>query len=313
MADEQPKLCFLRGEDEVPDEEAGADGAKGMGQLKKELQRENFKVETTDVLGKSPLPADCDVLVIAGPTRGFTPPEADALAKWVDGGGRLLALVDPPFSRDGSLQKLGIEQVLRDRGIVIGDDIVLDPSQKLLFGTAESFAASDFPAHEITKDLKDAAVIFGLARSVAPAPTPPAGWTISPLARTTAEGWGERDLAHLGAVAKGPEDLKGPVPVAVAAEKTLEGGKSARVVAVGDSDFGHNNFLGAYANLDFLLNSVHWLVGRSEQIGITPREPEHVQLAMTGPQEKGVIVVTLFLLPGLAVVSGIVVWFFRRR
>ena len=309
----QRTICFLKGHNEVPVQEEGAAAGAGLAELRKALDRENFKIETTDVLGKSPLPAACDLLVIAGPTRGFTPPEAKALANFIDGGGRLLALIDPPFSREGSLQKLGIEETFRERGVALGDDIVLDPSQKLLFGTAESFAASDFPDHEITKDLHDAVIVFGLARSAVPVDPAPPGWTISPLVRTTSAGWGERDLDHLDAVSKGPGDLQGPVPVGVAAEKKLEGGRAARMVVFGDSDFAQNRFLGAYANLDLFLNSVHWLAGQTEQIGIAPREPEQVQLAMTGPQERAVMIFSLFLLPGLAIAAGVVVWIFRRK
>lgn len=307
----QAVVCFLKGHGEVSEDEARASGPSGFSQIKKELQRENFRIETTDVLGKSPLPAECDLLVLGGPTRGFPPPEAKALGDFIDGGGRLLAMIDPPFSREGTLQKLGIEQVFQDRGITLGDDIVWDPSQKLLFRTAESFAASDFPFHEITKDLRDP-VVFGLARSMTPAQSA-AGWTNSPIVQTSAQGWGERDLQHLDQISKSPADLQGPVSVVVAAEKKAGGDKTARIVAIGDSDLAQNEFLGALANLDLILNSVHWLIGKTEQIGIAAREPEQVQLSMTGTQERGVILITLLAMPGLAVGAGVVVWLFRRR
>lgn len=308
----QSGICFVKGHDELPVADSDAAETKGLGELKKELERENLKAQTTDALGRSPVPADCNVLVIAGPTRGFTSPEAAALGQYLDAGGRLLALIDPVFARDGTIQPLGIETVLRERGVDLGDDIVLDPAQVLLFRTAESFAATDFPFHEITKDLRNVFVPLVLARSVSPAKET-AGWTVSPILRTSADGWGERDLAHLSNVSKGPSDLPGPVPVAVAAEKTIAEGKAARIVAIGDSDLAQNEMLGASGSLDLLLNSIHWLLGKTEQIGITPREPEHVQLALSPAQQNGAKILSVFVMPGAAILAGVLIWSFRRR
>lgn len=307
----QRGICFLKGHDEVSQDDPGP---RGLSRLVEALERENFKIETTDTLGRGPLPAGCDILVIAGPTRTFTPPEASALASYIDSGGHLLALLDPPFSREGILTPLGIEKVFLDRGIAIGDDIVLDPGQRLQFGSAETFAANDFPSHVITKGLEGSFIVVGLARSVAPIQPPPQGWTLAPLARTTGAGWAERNLAHLQeGVRKDPEDTAGPVVFAVTAEKKLEGNANARIVAIGDSDLAQNQVVGLSANLDFLINAVAWLVSSEQQIGISPREPEQVRLAMTGRQQWLVGVVTFLGLPGATVLFGILVWMFRRR
>ena len=82
---------------------------------------------------------------------------------------------------------------------------------------------------------------------------------------------------------------------------------------MGDSDLGRNQFLTAAANLDFLLNCVHWLAGSEEQIGIASREPEQVHLTLTGGQERGIMLFTLLGMPGLTIAGGVVVWLFRRR
>jgi hypothetical protein len=316
----QISVLFLKGHDEGSIDDGGRGG---MSLLAESLRRDNMTVGTTDVLGRGPLPKDCDLLVIAGPARTFAPAEAEALGAWIDGGGRVLALIDPPFGPDRALQTLGIEGTFASRGMALGADIVLDPAQKLMFGTAESFGASDFPGHEITNSLAGTYIVLSLARSASPIRPAPEGWTISALARTSAEGWAERDLAHLQGVTKGPEDLAGPVCIAGAAEKRAQGGPAGaggsggndpRYVLVGDSDIARNQFIGSSpANMDFIMNAVHWLTGTEEQIGISPREPEQVHLAMTGRQEQFVMLFTLFGLPGLAIAGGVAVWMFRRR
>src|SRR5262245_36174501 len=286
-----------------------------MSRFAEALRRQNLKVETTDALGRGGIPKDCDLLILGGPTLGFAPSEADALGAYVDGGGRLLAMVDPVLSREGGLQELGIEKAFLARGVAIGNDLVLDPSQRLTFGSAESFGVADFPPHIITKDLAGTFVVVSLARSVAPVTPALGGWVVTSLLRTSDQGWAERDLQDLnGAVSKGPGDGPGPVSVGVAAEKkAAAGGKDARMVVIGNSRLAHNQFVGAGAGLDLMLNAAGYLVGQEEQIGIAPREPEQVRLSMSGNQERAVALFTLFGMPGLAIVAGVVVWLFRRR
>jgi len=227
----------------------------------------------------------------------------------------MLALIDPVLSREGGMQELGIERMLMLRGVAVGNDIVLDPSRLLTFGSAESFGVSDFPSHIVTRDLAGTFVVVSLARSVAPVTPAPGGWVVTSLMRTSADGWAERDLKNLGgAVSKGPDDGPGPVSVGVAAEKkAAAGGKEARMIVIGNSRLAHNQFIGAGAGLDLLLNAAGFLVGQEEQIGIAPREPEQVRLQMSPNQERAVALFTLFGMPGLAIVAGVVVWLFRRR
>lgn len=310
--DRQKTIEFLKGHGEIAIDDGGPGG---MSRFAEALKRQNLKVETTDALGRGGIAKDCDLLVLAGPTLGFAPSEADALGTYIDAGGRLLALVDPVLSREGGLQTLGIEGTFLARGVALGNDIVLDPSQRLTFGSAESFGVSDFPPHIITKDLAGAFVVISLARSVAPVQPAPGGWVVTSLLRTTDQGWAERDLKDMsGAVSRGPDDGPGPVSVGVAAEKkAAAGGKDARMVVIGNSRVAHNQFIGAGAGLDLLLNAAGFLVGQEEQIGIAPRAPEQVRLSMSGNQERAVALFTLFGMPGLAIAAGVVVWLFRRR
>jgi len=308
----QKTVYFLKGHGEIAIEDGGPGG---ISRLAEALKRQNLKVVTTDALGKGGIPKDCDLLVLAGPTLGFAPSEADALGAYIDGGGRLLALVDPVLSREGGMQELGIERTLLARGVAVGNDIVLDPSRLLTFGSAESFGVSDFPSHIITKDLAGTFIVMSLARSVAPVSPPQNGWVVTSLLRTSEAGWAERDLKDLGgAVSKGPDDGPGPVSVGVAAEKkAAAGGKDARLIVIGNSRVAHNQFIGAGSGLDFLLNAAGFLVGQEEQIGIAPKEPEQVRLQMSPNQERAVALFTLFGMPGLAILAGVVVWLFRRR
>ncbi len=65
------------------------------------------------------------------------------------------------------------------------------------------------------------------------------------------------------------------------------------------------------ANSDLFLNAVNWMVGKTENIGIQPREQMRRMVSMT-PVRRTRIFWGAVVLPALAmVILGIVVWRFR--
>ena len=161
-------------------------------------------------------------------------------------------------------------------------------------------------------------MILPLARSVAKgdaaAASAPASATV--LIETSSDGWGETSLANLEEqVKKDPQDVPGPVGLAVAVGPAEEGptsSKKPRLVVVGNSRFAANGTLGNAGNANFLLNSIHWLTGSEKQIGIAPKTPEQTSLSLTQSQVKRIGIASIFGLPALAIVLGVWVWYRRR-
>jgi ABC-type uncharacterized transport system involved in gliding motility auxiliary subunit len=87
-----------------------------------------------------------------------------------------------------------------------------------------------------------------------------------------------------------------------------------RLVVFGDSDFASDQLLRASeANVVLLIDTLNWLVERESLLGIPPKEPERVRLSLTQSQMTWVYALALLILPGLAVILGVVVWLRRRR
>ena len=92
------------------------------------------------------------------------------------------------------------------------------------------------------------------------------------------------------------------------------GARPARLVVYGDSDFATNQLVRANStNAMLLANSLNWLVERETLLGIPPRKTEQVRLSLTAGELRTVYVLSLLLLPGLAVAAGIYIHFRRRR
>jgi len=300
---QQPLIWVTTGHGEKSAEEASP---LDLGQLKKFLERENMKVETKALLEQSEIPKEVNALLIAGPTRRFMEQELLVLQAYLERGGRLLALIDP-------LQDTGLDGLLSRWGAQLGLDIVVDPALKLPFVSPANLLVATYTQHPIVTRIEPEKLItlFPLARSVQPVKDLP-GVAATELALTSPEGWGETSTSTTAFQFDPQVDTRGPVPVAVAAERPDE--PVTRLVVIGDSDFAADSqLLGAPGNVDFILGSLHWLAGEEQLIGIGPKQLEQIKLSLTVDELRTVRWLTIALLPGLFVLAGVGVWWRRRQ
>lgn len=322
VAPSVPKVYFVTGHGEASLESGGGPTERSLGILRDSLKRENIEAEDTTLLGGS-APEDADLLVIAGPTRAYTEAEIQVLDDYVDAGGRLLLCLDPLIEPGGTMRTTRLEGFLAGRGVDVGNDLVVDPSRRLPFYDLSAVYLTDFPPHPITQGLEGIAVLFTVTRSI----TPQESSDASRLAETSADGWGESNLGQLLAgepVAKDDADTPGPVavgvalegpPVAPAAEpagdQDVAEEEGYRMAVFGDSDFLTDFEISNAGNLTLAMNAINWLVVREHALGIAPRPIEQVSLFLSQEQLRTILLVTLLIMPGAAIILGVLVW--RRR
>lgn len=310
----KPKVIFTTGHGERSLDNQGAEGLTGIQEI---LGADNFDVEEWAALGQSTIPPGTDLVVVAGPKSPFLRPELDALAAYLNGGGRVLAMLDPVLGQaEGTgLTPTGFESWLNQFGIRLGTDIVVDPPRTIPGFTAATLFSNEYGDHPVTNALSQSGlpVLVSVARSVRQAEGGAAAGTAE-LLRTSGDGWGETNLAALAEVERGPEDIAGPLSLGVAVEAEKGQGRKMRLVVFGDSDFATNQLVQANSPNGILLsNALNWLVAREALLAIPPRKTEQVRLNLTREQSWTVYGVALLLLPSLAIVGGLLVWARRRR
>ena len=115
-------------------------------------------------------------------------------------------------------------------------------------------------------------------------------------------------------------DLAGPVAVAIAGTPVVdtagaseeEAPPEPRLVVFGDSDFAANHAIEAVRNRDLFVNSVNWLVGDVESITIRPAISRASRVLLSNADLNMLRPLTLFVLPELLMVAGVLVWWRRR-
>jgi ABC-type uncharacterized transport system involved in gliding motility auxiliary subunit len=304
-----PKVYFSTGHGEHDPDGMDPDGYSS---LRDAVKRENLEVQKTSLLSGS-VPADCDMLVIAGPKVPFSESEKAALKGFLDKGGRALVLLDPVLGpRAGSS---GLEPLLKGYGVEVNSDLVVDPGKQLPFFSVAAVYADEFRAHPVVNGMQGLAVLLPIARSVTTATAPGASATI--LLTTTDKGWGQRNLSVNGAgqleIKQSPGDTPGPVPLGVAAESDKDKDRGWRLVVFGNSAFAVNQYIANAGNVNLALNAVDWLAKQEQALGIAPRTPEQVQLFLSASQMRNVLLISLIGMPACAIALGVAVWWRRRR
>lgn len=310
----KPKVLFTTGHGERSLDDQSGRGLAGAQQI---LGPDNFEVSEWASLGKPAVPPDTDLLVIAGPTGSFVPPELQAFTAYLNNGGRMLVMLDPTLGQTAGsgLVNTGLEAWLARYGVKAGNDIVVDPSNPLPFFGPETIFTTHYEDHPITRALAEGnlPVLMSVVRSMAWGSAP--GIKVNGLLRTSAEGWGETNLAALERTGRDAQDLGGPVSLGVVAESenTAPGKRAMRLVVFGDSDFASNQLLQAnQANIVLLSNALNWLAEREALLGIPPKKTEQVKLTLTSDEYRTVYLLAAAL-PLLAAALGVGVFLRRRR
>jgi ABC-type uncharacterized transport system involved in gliding motility auxiliary subunit len=210
-------VCFAEGEGERDPDDGGARGFSGA---KAALGKTQYDTRKVFLAREGQVPADCTVLVVAGPEKEMFPAAVDSVRRFVKGGGKALVMIEPELR--GSAPAL--VSLAADWNLQVGHDVVVDSSGmgQIVGGGALTPVVMNYPYHDITKDLREVMTVFHTARSVQAGTGGATGIAAQNLAETFDVSWAETDLTLKGQVRFDEgKDKRGPISLAAVA--TLSG------------------------------------------------------------------------------------------
>lgn len=321
LQDGEPmKAGYLLGHNEHPPD--SQEPLMGYARFMELLMGEkNLQVEPLHLTAATnEIPADVQLLIIAGPTSPFLPGEIAKIEAFLQRGGRLLALLHPYAVEKGT----GLEGLLQRWGIAAPPGYAGDDQYTY---TKLDVVSRSFGSHPLVLPLRrdEGALYFPLPRIVAPIPADrlPADAPRAEVLVTTSDSGYTRSNVKDGNAAFDPaRDRRGvAVPLAVAAEKGgvagIAAGRGAtRIVVIGDSTMFANESLRKPSetanNHDFANLAIGWLLDRPQSLAIGPKPIREYRLHLTDAQLRGLRWTLLGGLPGGALLLGLAVWFHRR-
>ena len=318
----------------------------GYSTVSNALAQDNYQVNPLVLAQRTTVPEDATVVVVAGPQTDLLPGEVDALGAYMDRGGKLLVLIDPPPNGDAPTP-VGLLRLIGDWGFEVGTDVVVDGSgMGQIFGADASVPiAADYPFHPITEQF-NLLTAYPLARSINASAVPVPGRIPQSFIETSPQSWAEANLDELtgGEVELNEEVGDRPGPIAIGMALSVPAPNSAsptepaapeadgadaenpeapgsdessnppesRLAVIGDSDFATNGIVGIQGNRDLFLNTISWLAQQENLIAIRPREPDDRRLTLTADQQRRVFWLSLLFSPAAALGAGVYTWWRRR-
>ena len=300
-----PIAYFLAGHREHPPDKV--EEQEGYGKFANLLSEENnFELRGLFLGGTNEVPADCSLLVIAGPIQPLDRTELDAIQHYLEQGGRMIVAFNSVTVKER--RPTGLERLLARWGVDVGENTVIDTKHSI---NKFDVIPVDLGKHPVVNPLARSRVQLVLPRSVR---------TLKPAARSDETRIDELLFTSPASILTDWRSIdrtpKGPQSLMVAVEKGVSGLQrgSTRFIVLGDSVVWSNAGIEAAANKEFAASAANWLVGQSVLLGdIPPAAIQNYRVTMTRTQLRTVQLILLVGMPAVVLLAGLVVWMRRRN
>jgi hypothetical protein len=309
------KIYFLQGHGEMSLNQI--DFERGLSELKIRLLENHYQVAELNLSTQESVPDDADLLIIPSPQGALLAEEQDKIRRYMTArNGSLIILIDPG-------RRHGLDDLLFDWGILAEDLAIIEPGNTHKSSTGD-YLIKYFAPHTITKPLSDHSLnpLWGATRPIRvdPAATNKSHLEVMPIIGSSPASWAERDYRFNKATARQfnpSRDLKGPVSIAVAAQRNagskmglkISGG---RIVVFGNSDFISNQKSAVFANQQLFLQTIKWSLPSSQSLNIPLKRLKDYQLVMS-KDELNKLLVYFMASPVCALIIGLGITFIRKK
>ncbi|MGH0037460.1 MAG: Gldg family protein [Myxococcota bacterium] len=282
----------------------------GFSGLAAALETEGIELRQLGSAEVSAIPDDADAVLSIAPERRLHTVTLDALRRYLEGGGSLVAMLEP--GRDS-----GVEQVLAEFGITPLAGVVVDPASGSVMGERPGLNPIVFnysTDESITQGLdSNRRVYFRGARSFRLRKPRPDD-RLRGLVFASGDSWIHPDagVAETGRAPERPADARTDYHPLVVSGRYERGGTATRIVAFGDSGFAANAHLRSLYNLDLAMNAMHWALRDEPRISLRPKAGQLIQFPVPIQNSLKAFYGVGLLLPELMLLSAGWIWLRRR-
>ena len=282
--------------------------------LAQQMRMANYEIDFVQILTDD-IPEDCAILLVTQPTRDWTESTAEKVRTYLNNGGRAMFLVD-----NFLLEMPILNSVLESFGVSVGNYVVVEGDSSN-YARHPSLILPNLAEHEINLSVINRRHRVLLIRSfgIDILPTRRHSLLIEPLLTTTADAYGQRNTDPDAPLVRTEGDVEGPIDVAVAITESINQNNIEQVTKLVVVASAHipddeiNSMVGG-ANYLFLINSLDWLQDREETVFIMPRTPRAFsQISMTQQQMNMITFLSIVVVPGAIIATGLIVWLRRRH
>jgi ABC-type uncharacterized transport system involved in gliding motility auxiliary subunit len=268
------------------------------------------------------------LLISVQPQSPYSAREQEILRQYLaTKDGRLILFLAPEYRH-------GLDELLQDWGVTVDDDVLHDSGADNLTEDGDFIISWFAPSHPVTEalwhsDFK-ARLRVGPARSVRPFEKSAAanGLAVTTLAATSPTAWGEVGYGRRTVPVFQPGVDIRPLPtavpphrlgIAIASERVAARDNlpfsvpTGRLVVFGTGDLIDNARIANEGVLKILIGAVNWTVNSDTQLNISPLPIDRFQISLSAREHDNLRYCLMFVLPGVAALLGLIVYWTRRN
>lgn len=266
----------------------------------------NVTLNTFSSLTES-IPEDCDVLVINGPTTDFSESETKAIQDYLNAGGDAIFTVN--YDVEGELPNY--ESILKNYYIKVNNGVVAETEGYYVQSISPFYLVPSVGSDENTVGNIEKPVISPASKGLTIEDYDDENLTVTSILDSS-DGAYAKTAKEIETYSYENGDVKGPFSLGASITDNRNSSES-RVVVLGSAYLFEDamNQAGQFGNLEILSNSVGWMTDMESSISIPAKTVNISYLAVTNPIPLAVLVV--FIIPGVLMITGFVIWLRRRR
>ena len=272
----------------------------------------NYDVTTISLMQTNEIPSDVDMIIISQPMGDYTEEEIDIIDKFLNDGGRMIVSY---ASDTPSLPVL--DAYFEEWGVKYESKMVYD-TERCFAGYNAYILPNIATVEHLTDNLdKNGYVIIPGARPISVL-WDQDNWRGTQLLMTTSNSAYAKDLSvESTAYEQTDSDESGPFNVGVLAyqnqmhnlNSTFSYVLFLNAGFVSDSTLGGDSFM----NKDYFLAALNFMSDDSESVVIASKDLTSANLVVTGAIRSVLYYLLIFIIPGVCLILGVLVWARRRH
>lgn len=274
-------------------------------------EAENMLVESLSLLTVDAVPEDADLVVIYAPQSDISSDERNMLIAYLQGGGKMLMVLDYIEEDTPNL-----DAVLTEYGLTTAEGIVLEGDANHHMRGSNYYLLPNIESHTITDPLIDGGyyVLAPVAQGLTINEDTRDGLSITPLLETSSSAYAKIDGYSLTTYEKEEGDIDGPFVLGAAVSETVADGETQLVVFTSSQMFDETtSMLVAGANDDLFLNALDWLCARESAISIRAKSLDAEFLTVPSSWASTLSALLVIVLPLGFLIAGASITIIRRK
>ena len=276
---------------------------------------ENYEVKPLTLLTVPSVPAGADILLVLAPKKDISSDDDAKIRAYLANGGRAVFVFDI-LSSDNEFPNLA--GLMKSYGIAVRSMVVVEGSQNNVAAGNPMYLIPKLEYHDILSPLRtgNLAILMPFSGSIETLALKKRSLKVEPLLSTTDNSWGKKDIENITTLSKQKGDAQGPFTLAVAITDPASdaSGKDTRLVVIASARFLAQSLSSQIpGNLDFFLNDLGWLKGKTDEITVRPKSMLTMRLALNSLQALLFSGLVVIVMPLLVLGAGFFVWIRRRH